>query len=196
MKQICAVMPHLVPASDGPAAVSFSAGLHGLCGVWPSLCSLVDLSWPACLLLQIAAFDPDLGYRGNEAVSFYIANWQKQGALLGNSIPEGTYPAIWYREEYEKAWQNAFNRLCIPPLGGVPTCSACAKGTGRFPPRDGGCLGESPCELAPPPQGLANKFASVTSAASSIAWTTHSLGTRPYTSRTLPLIWSWRQPRE
>ena len=80
--------------------------------------------------MQIAAFDPDLqtGSYGNQNVEFYLANWRKQGALLGNSIPEGTYPAIWYREEYETAWQAAFNSACVPTLGGLPDCSVCSKG--------------------------------------------------------------------
>lgn len=82
------------------------------------------------VVVQIAAFDPDLeaGTYGNQNVEFYLASWRKQGALLGNSIPEGTYPALWYKQEYEAAWQTSFNSACVPTLGGVPDCSVCAKG--------------------------------------------------------------------
>lgn len=42
---------------------------------------------------QISAYDPD----ADDTVTFYLANSTKQGAVLANTIPEGTYPALWYR---------------------------------------------------------------------------------------------------
>lgn len=42
---------------------------------------------------QISAFDPD----AHDTVTFHVASWEKHGALMGNSIPEGTYPGNWYK---------------------------------------------------------------------------------------------------
>jgi hypothetical protein len=75
---------------------------------------------------QLSAYDPD----ADDTVEFFLADWRKQGALMGNSIPEGTYPPFWYKEVYEARRLEAFNFACVngpPGSGGSANCGNCPK---------------------------------------------------------------------
>ena len=76
---------------------------------------------------QVAAYDPDVTSGvGNEEVKFYLADFMKQGGLMGNAIPEGSYPVNWYKEEYEEERLNALATLCDND------CDNCPVGGGKL----------------------------------------------------------------
>jgi len=79
---------------------------------------------------QLAAYDPD----HDDIVKFYIGDWKKHGALLGNTIPEGTYPTMWYKEAYEALRMAKISEACSEvnqwPYGDV-SCVHCPKGGNR-----------------------------------------------------------------
>ena len=80
---------------------------------------------------QVSAYDPDLdgsGF-GTEAVKYKIASSIKQGAILSNSIPEGSLP-LWQKESYEAKRQNAMAVACVGLIG--VDCQYCKPGDGKM----------------------------------------------------------------
>lgn len=81
---------------------------------------------------QLSAYDPDIDKSGfgTEAVKYKIASYVKQGAILGNSIPEGSYPPLWHKEKYEAKRQSAMAVACVGPNG--VDCQYCKPEDGKL----------------------------------------------------------------
>ena len=80
---------------------------------------------------QLAAYDPDIDKTGfgTESVEYRIASYIKQGAVLSNSIPEGSFPSLWHKETYEAKRQSAMAVACVGPNG--VDCQYCKPEDGK-----------------------------------------------------------------
>ena len=80
---------------------------------------------------KFVAYDPDISSTGfgTEEVTYKLASSIKQGALLANSIPEGSYPALWLKEEYTAKRASGLSVACVG--SGGQDCDYCLPGSGK-----------------------------------------------------------------
>uniref|UniRef100_A0A7S0WPQ0 Uncharacterized protein n=1 Tax=Pyramimonas obovata TaxID=1411642 RepID=A0A7S0WPQ0_9CHLO len=74
---------------------------------------------------SLQGYDPDINpaaYRGNklesnERIYFYLASPRKMGMLLANQVPDLKFPSRWYKDDYELARQDCYERACTDAGG-------------------------------------------------------------------------------
>eukprot|EP00959_Pyramimonas_sp_CCMP1952_P042115 880826-Pyramimonas_sp.AAC.1 len=76
---------------------------------------------------NLQGYDPDINpeaYKGNkkesnERIFYFLASRRKMGMLLANQIPDLKFPSRWFKDDYEAARQDCYEKSCTNANGSI-----------------------------------------------------------------------------